>query len=58
MIFFYCWDFGNNLQMNSIRKKIIFEKRENISVLWKRNKTKGGNKDSLQSGRTTNYITT
>ena len=28
-------------------EKICFEKRENINVFWKGNKTKGGNKDEL-----------
>ena len=30
-------------------EKLFFEKMENINVLWKGNKTKGGNKDALQS---------
>ena len=28
-------------------EKLCFEKRENINVFWKGNKTKGGNKDAL-----------
>ena len=43
-------------------KKLCFEKRKNVNVSWKGNKTKGGNKDALQSGRdrytTKNYFTT
>ena len=43
-------------------EKLSFEKGENINVFWKGNKTKGGNKDELQSGRdrytAKNYITT
>ena len=50
----------NNLQIFS--KKIFFEKRENIYDFWKENKMKGGNKDTLLSGRdrytAENYITT
>ena len=42
-------------------EKLCFEKRENIKVFWKGNKTKGGNKDALKSGRdryaAKNYIT-
>ena len=42
-------------------EKLCFEKRENINVFWKGNKTKGGNKDALLSGRdkytAKNYIT-
>ena len=42
-------------------EKLCFEKRENINVFWKGNKTKGGNKDALQSVRDSytakNYIT-
>ena len=43
-------------------EKICFEKRENINAFWKVNKTKGGNKNALYSGRdaytTKNFITT
>ena len=44
-------------------KKICFEKGENINVIWKGNKRRGGYKDSLQSDRdryytAKNYITT
>ena len=28
-------------------EKLCFEKRENINVFWKGNKTKSGNKDAL-----------
>ena len=28
-------------------EKLCFEKRGNINVFWKGNKTKGGNKDTL-----------
>ena len=28
-------------------EKLCFEKRENINVFWKGNKTRGGNKDAL-----------
>ena len=28
-------------------EKLVFEKRENINVFWKGNKTEGGNKDAL-----------
>ena len=43
------WGFGKYLQMNTKEffRKIMFEKRENINVFWKGNKTKGGNKDAL-----------
>ena len=43
-------------------EKICFEKRENINVFWKENKTKGGEKHALWSGKdrytAKNYITT
>ena len=31
-------------------EKLCFEKKENINVFWKGNKTKGGNKVALYSG--------
>ena len=46
----------------SFFEKLCFEKRENINGFWKGNKTEGGNKDALQSGRdrytAKNYTTT
>ena len=32
-------------------EKLCFEKRKNINAFWKGNKTKGDNKDALQSYR-------
>ena len=48
--------------MNIFFEKLCFEKKENINLLWKGNKTKGVNKDALYLGRdrytAKNYITT
>ena len=60
----YCWGFGNYLQMNTVEfflKNIYWEKGKWF-FLMKGNKLKGGNKEALQSGRdrysAKNYITT
>ena len=37
------------MKLMNFFEKLCFEKRENINVFWKGNKTKGGNKDALQS---------